>query len=539
MSHADLVFRNGPVFRADAARSWARAVAVGDGRILAVGGDDAVSRVIGPDTRVIDLDGRLLCPGFQDAHVHPVTGGRVLLECNLTEVATWAEARQIIVDYAASHPDLAWIWGGGWRFPWFPGGMPTREELDELIPDRPAYLRVADGHAGWANTRALEAAGIHPGTPDPPDGRIERTADGGVQGTLQEEGGMRLVERLREDTDADLDRALRRGQEYLVERGITAWQDAAVTPPLHQAYLRLAGSGELRATVRAALWWEPGDDAGEQLDRMELMRAESVVGYSAGSVKLMLDGVIENFTARVLAPYLGADGESTGNTGLDYFDPGSLPSIVTEIARRGFQPHFHALGDAAVRSALDAVEAARSVLGHTDVRPHVAHIQIVDPADVPRFRQLGVAANAQPLWACNEEAMVDLTLPFLTPEAASHQYPFRSLLDAGATMAMGSDWSVSTPDVMWQIHVAVSRTVPWDRDPEPFQPDQGVTVADALSAFTAGSSYVNFLDAERGTIAPGAVADLVVLGGNPFESDDIASIPVDLTVIGGTVVFER
>ncbi len=539
MSHADLVFRNGPVFRADAARSWARAVAVRDGRITAVGGDEAVANLIGPDTRVVDLDGRLLCPGFQDAHVHPVTGGRVLLECNLTEVATWPEARRIVADYAASHPDLPFIWGGGWQFAWFSGGMPSREELDELVPDRPAYLRVADGHAGWANTRALEAAGIHPGTPDPPDGRIERTADGGIQGTLQEEGGMRLVERLRVETEADLDRALRRGQDHLIARGITAWQDAAVTPALHATYLRLASSGGLIATVRGALWWEPGGDAAEQLARMERMRAESVPGYRAGSVKLMLDGVVENFTARVLAPYLDAAGLPTGNTGLDYFEPGSLPGIVTAIAGRGFQPHFHALGDAAVRAALDAVAAARTALGHTDVRPHVAHLQIVDPVDVPRFRALGVAANAQPLWACNEEAMTDLTLPFLEPGAAANQYPFRSLLAAGATMAMGSDWSVSTPDVMQQVHVAVTRTVPWDRGPEPFQPEEAVTVADALTAFTAGSSFVNFLDDDRGTIAAGRIADLVVLGGDPFEAEDIASIPVDITLVGGDVVFER
>jgi predicted amidohydrolase YtcJ len=533
------VFRNGPVFRADAARSWARAVAVRGGRIAAVGGDEMVVDLVGPDTRVVDLDGRLLCPGFQDAHVHPVTGGRILLECNLTEVATWPEARRIVADYAAAHPDLPFIWGGGWQFAWFSGGLPTREELDELIPDRPAYLRVADGHAGWANTRALEAAGIHPGTPDPPDGRIERTPDGRIQGTLQEEGGMRLVERLRVEADTDLDRALRRGQQYLIERGITAWQDAAVTPALHRTYLRMAGSGELIATVRGALWWEPGAGPAEQLARMEEMRAESVPGYLPGSVKLMLDGVVENFTARVLTPYLRADGASTGTTGLDYFEPQSLPPIVTEIVRRGFQPHFHALGDAAVRAALDAVAAARSALGHTDVRPHVAHLQIVDPADIPRFRALGVAANAQPLWACNEEAMTDLTLPFLEPRVAANQYPFRSLLDAGATMAMGSDWSVSTPDVMQQVHVAVTRTVPWDRRPEPFQPDQGVSVADALAAFTAGSSFVNFLDAERGSITAGGAADLVVLGGNPFESDDIAAIGVDLTVIGGDVVFER
>lgn len=537
--HADVVLRNGPVFRADGARTTARAVAVRRGRIVAVGDDDAVRARIGPDTTVVDLDGRLLCPGFQDAHVHPLTGGRMLLSCDLSGVATWPEAREIVIRYAAANPDLPWIWGGGWRFPWFPGGMPTREELDDLIPDRPAYLRVADGHAGWANTRALEAAGVHEGTPDPPGGRIERTPDGRLQGTLQEDGAMLLVERLRQTSDADDDLALLRGQEYLLACGITAWQDAWVEPAGHAAYRRLAARGELVAAVRAALAWEAGADPGEQFARFEEMRAESVPGYTAGSVKLMLDGVVENFTARVLDPYRDAAGVPTGNTGMDFIDPEALPGIVTEIVRRGFQPHFHALGDAAVRAALDAVAAARSTLGSTDVRPHLAHLQIIDPDDVPRFRALDAAANLQALWACHEEAMTDLTLPFLTPAAASHQYPFRSLRDAGATIAMGSDWSVSTPDVMQQVSVAVHRLVPGDPEAPAFLPEQRITVGDALAGFTAGSAFVNHLDADRGTIAAGMRADLVVLGDDPFTAADIAAIPVDLTIVGGEVVFSR
>jgi predicted amidohydrolase YtcJ len=478
----------------------------------------------------------MLVPGFQDAHVHPSHGGDTLLTCNLSEVVTLDEALALITAYAAAEAG-DWIWGGGWRFNWFEGGMPSVELLDSLIPDRPAYFRVADGHAGWANTKAFEAAGIDPTTPDPSGGRIERKPDGTPQGTLQE-SAMDLVERLRVLTSTDVERALLRGQEYLIAFGITAWQDAQVDRALHDAYVRTEADGRLQATVRGAQWWAA--DAGfEQFDEFEARRAEASGRYNAGSVKLMLDGVVENFTARMLDSYLDGHGHETGNTGMDFINPTELPRIVTEVMRRGFQPHFHALGDRAVRSALDAVEVARTELGWTDVRPHLAHLQAVHPDDVPRFRALGVIVNAQPFWACAEDSMSDLTLPFINEPTANRQYPFRSLRAAGASIAMGSDWSVSTPEVMQQIDVAVRREVIWDRSVPAFLPEERLDIADALVAFTAGSAYASHLESERGTIAVGAVADLAVLESSPFEADDIAAIRVDQTYIDGRRVFSR
>ena len=512
-------------------------MAVASGRILGVGG--VADRWIGPDTEVVDLDGRLLCPGFQDAHVHPATGGLLRLRCNLMPAASWEDAAGLLAGHVRDHPDEPWIRGGGWRFPWFAGGMPPATLLDEFVGDRPAYLRVADGHTGWANTAALRLAGIDAETPDPPDGRIERLADGRPQGTLQE-GAMDLVERVMpQNTVDDLERGLLAGQEYLFGFGITAWQEADVDATLHEAYVRAASSGRLRAAVRGAQWYERTGSLDDQIAEFERRRNESVGAYRATAVKLMLDGVVENFTARVLEPYLDHAGAATNNRGIDFLDPAELGSIVTAVMRAGFQPHFHTLGDAAVRQALDAIEAAIGVVGPTDLRPHLAHLQLVHPDDVGRFRRLGVAANAQPLWACAESSMTELTLPFLTQASADHQYPFADLLAAGAVLAMGSDWSVSTPNVMEQVDVAVNRQVVHDRSVPAFLPEQRITVSDALVAFTAGSAFVNHDDDRSGTIAPGKAADLVVLGGNPFETETIASIPVDMTFVGGSLVYER
>ncbi len=536
--HASRVFHNGRVFRADAARSWAAAVAVAGERIAAVGGWSDVSGLIGPDTEVTDLDGRYLGPGFQDAHVHPHTGGRRMLTCDLTNCGDAAAALDEVAAYSAAHRDAAWIHGGGWRFAWFEGGMPSAEVLDRVVPDRPVYLRVADGHAGWANSAALAAAGIDAATPEPRFGRIERLTDGRPQGTLQEEGAMALVERLLpKESDRDMAAAILVAQHHLFSLGVTAWQDAAVGERLHRTYLALGGDGRLKAAVRGAQWWEP-DHGIEQLEALATRGGDAAGTYYSGAVKLMLDGVCENFTARTLTPYLDGAGHPTTNHGMDYIDPDALPGIVTAVMGRGLQPHFHALADAAVRHALDAVAAGRTSLGWSDVRPHIAHLQIVHPDDLPRFRALGVVANAQALWACADAAMIELNIPFLGEPRVSWQYPFAGLLRAGATMAMGSDWSVTTADPLAQIAVAVDRRVPDDPESSPFLPEQAIGLADALVAFTAGSAFVNHREADTGTIRAGSRADLVILNGDPFAIP-IATLHVDETIVAGEAVFRR
>ncbi|MHC2998612.1 amidohydrolase [Microbacterium sp. HJ5] len=546
MAYADLVFTGGPVFTANTVRSRARTVAVTDGRIVAVGGDD-VRDLVGPKTELVDLRGRMLLPGFQDAHVHPVWGGLDMLRCDLSALGTAAEYLEAIGAYVAAHPDDEWILGGGWQMSAFPGGTPTAAALDTVIADRPAFFPNRDGHGAWVNSAALRLAGIDGDTPDPADGRIERDADGNPSGTLHE-GAMGLVNRhLPEEPLERLTEALLVGQRHLHSYGITAWQDAIVgsygdAGDPGPAYLKAAADGTLTARVVGAIWWDRTQGL-EQLPSI-LEKRERYRGgrFAATSVKVMQDGVAENFTASMLEPYCDGHGHFTDNSGISFVDPAVLNEAVPFLDAEGFQVHFHAIGDRAVRECLDAVEHAIERNGRGDNRHHIAHIQVVHPEDIPRFRQLDVAANMQSLWAALEPQMVDLTLPFLGDPRSAWQYPFGDLLRAGTVLAAGSDWSVSTPNPLAAIHVAVNRlSAPGEEEGEyePFLPEQAIDLATSLTAYTAGSAWVNHLDETTGTIEVGRLADLAVLDRDPFDgpADEIGATRVLQTFVEGRRVY--
>jgi predicted amidohydrolase YtcJ len=494
----------------------------------------------GPGTRVIELRGRTVTPGFGDSHVHPTHAGLARIRCELHGMRGLDDYLEAVAGYAAANPDAEWITGGGWSLADFPGGLPRREDLDRVCPDRPVFLPNRDGHDAWVNTEALARAGITRDTPDPADGRIARDEDGRPSGTLHE-GAKQLVERLIPPTsEADLRRAILESQQYLHSLGITNWQDAIVTPSDEAAYRALGESGELTARVVGALWWER-EQGLEQVESLAERRAKGPAGrYRPTSVKLMCDGIVENQTASMIEPYLDGHGHATDNRGKDFIDPEVLKAAVARLDALGFQPHFHALGDRAVRQALDAVEAARRANGWSDTRPHLAHIQVVHPDDLPRFRRLGALANAQPYWAVLEEQMTELTLPVLGPVVSARQYPFRSLRRHGATLVMGSDWSVSTPDPFLQMEVAVNRVSDDARGlAEPFLPEEALELVDILTAATAGSAYASHFD-EAGVLAVGRLADLAVLDRDLFDSGEgpIGETHVLGTFIEGVAVHE-
>ncbi len=535
------VFRNGALFDGHGYRRALGAVVVADGRIAAVHAQEpGTSGRPGPDVDVVDLAGGLIAPGFTDAHVHPIQGGLERLRCDLSELGTREEYLAAVREYAGTHPDVPWVLGGGWAMPAFPGGTPLASDLDSVVPDRPVFLPNRDHHGAWVNSRALELAGITEQTPDPPDGRIERDADGRPTGTLHEGATALVTRHLPGTTAEDYRAALLAGQSYLHSLGVTGWQDAIVgayagMDDPSSTYVAAARSGELRSHVVGALWWDRQRGVEQVADLVA--RREALTGgrFRATSVKVMQDGVAENGTAALLEPYLDRCGHATDNRGHSFLDAERLREAVRALDGAGFQVHVHAIGDRGVRETLDAMTGTDPARRH-----QVAHLQLVHPDDVPRFAALGVAANLQALWACYDEQMLDLTLPFLGEERAGWQYPFGDLHRAGARLVCGSDWPVSTPDPLAAIHTAVTRTEHGGTGrsgTDPFLPEQALPLEVAFAAYTSGSAWANGRD-DAGRVEVGAVADLVVLDRDPFAGppEDIGAARVVSTWIDGARV---
>ena len=542
---ADLVITGAALWCGNPPGRRASALAVTGDRIVAVGTEDDVREQVGRGTDVLHLPGRLVVPGFQDAHVHPPTAGRNRLTVDLDGLAGLPAYLEAIGRYAAAHPDQPWIVGGGWAMEHFPGGTPSKVDLDRIVPDRPVFLFNRDVHGAWVNSRALELAGITRHTPDPADGRIERDAAGEPAGTLHEGAAYSLDDRfVPTPGQPEWEAAILSAQRHLHGLGITAWQDAWVTPDTQRAYESLAGDGRLTGRVVGALWWDRHrgtDQLADLLTRREHAATAGHGTFRATSVKIMADGVLENGTGALLEPYCDGCGGTTGNSGLSYLDHDELAGAVTALDAEGFQVYLHTIGDRAVRDALDAITAARAANGPRDARHHLAHVQLIHPDDLPRFRELDVVANCQAYWAQSDAQMEELTLPFLGRGRGARQYPFADLLRAGARLTMGSDWGVSTADPLLQMEVAVTRVDPGRRDGVPFLPEQRLTPTQALLGFTSGSAYVNHDDHESGSLVAGRRADLAVLDTDPFAdgAPPIGDARVEFTVAAGRVVHER
>ena len=539
---ADLVITGAEVCTMDAARRWAGAVAIVGDQIVAVGTERDVRERFPDAAEVLHAPGGVVLPGFQDAHVHPPFAGRYRLHVSLHDLPDVEAYRAAVATYARAHPDEPWIFGGGWMMAHFPGGTPTKDLLDDVLPDRPVFLMNRDVHGAWVNSKALEVGGITRETPDPWDGRIERDpATGEPTGTLHEGAAYAFADRhVPAPSRSEWEAAILVAQEHLHSLGITGWQDAWVTPETEDAYRALAGRGDLTARVVGALWWDRHRGA-EQVRQLVERRARGSVGsFHPTTVKIMADGVLENRTGALLRPYCDPAGHETDQRGIAYVDHDELAEAVTALDRQGFQVHMHAIGDRAVRNSLDACEAARLANGVRDARHTIAHLQVVHPDDLGRFRELGVVANCQPCWAQHDPQMDELTTPFLGPDRAALQYPIGSLHAAGATLAFGSDWSVSTADPLEEIEVAVRRADPSSRHAEPFLREQRLGLHLALAAFTVGAAHVNH-DDEAGSIEVGKRADLVVLDRNVFDAADgtVADARVEHTIAAGRVVWSR
>ncbi len=535
---ADLVLRGGAVYTMDETRSWAQAVAIRGERLVYVGPDSGVDVFIGPNTVVTDLAGQMVLPGFEDAHIHPVESGLWLLGCTLDDSTTQAGIAAKISSCARSHPDWTWVRGAGWQLPIYPDANPRRELLDSLVPDRPAYMESADGHSAWVNSRALALAGVTKDTKDPPNGRIERDPKTGEPtGTLRESAASLVSDKLPEYSAADRVAGLRLSLAIANQAGLTSLYDANADEGYLAAYKALDDKDSLTARVVAAIHVDVHAGVA-QIPAMAALREKYRSPHlRAGAAKIFADGVIESGTAALLEPYLHRNG-SRGNANLE---PPEFDSLAIALDKAGFQIHIHAIGDRAIRWSLDALESARRANGVHDARPIIAHLQLIDPADIPRFRQLGVIADFQPLWAFPDDYITKLTEPQLGPARSRWDYPIGSVARSGATVVAGSDWSVSSLNPLEGMQVAVTRRA-LDAGPGPaWIPEEVVDLPTIIAAYTINAAYAFGQERETGSLEVGKAADLVVLDHNLFDvaPDKIHEVKVVLTVFEGRMIYRR
>jgi len=516
------------------------AIAIVGGRVAAIGSLADARAAVPEGTAELDARGGLVTPGFVDAHLHLGVVATDSMHCDLAGAGSRGEIAVRIRAFAddAHGP---WILGGGWDRALFAADGPTAAALDELVPDRPALFYDADHHAGWVNSRALDLAGIEAATPDPGDGRIGRLADRTPSGFLAE-GALQLIARVLPEPDTDeLATAIGAASQRLLAAGITGWQEAALGafagfPDFSDAYLRAIASGRLRGRATGAVW-VPRDLTVEAVDEfvaacLEQGRRNTAGDFPTATAKLMLDGVVETRTAALIADYDAHPGER----GLVYFAPEVIQRVIPALNAAGIAVHVHAIGDRAVRDALDGFAAADPD-ARARVRNHIAHLELVTAVDVPRFASLGATANLQPYWAGETELTRTTTLPLLGPERASRLFVFRSLQDAGASLAMGSDWPVSTYEPWQGIHVAVNRRAPGDTECAPLGAGEALRLEDAVDAYTRGSATLLGIPGD-GVLRVGAPADLAIADRDPFvgEAADIHLTRTVATVLDGEVV---
>jgi predicted amidohydrolase YtcJ len=536
---ADLVFLSGGVYTVDPQRPWAQAVAIRDGRIEAVGHNDEVRRYVGNRTRVVDLDGRMLLPGFHDAHAHPIYAGLESLECWLGGLASIeAILAKVRACVASGIRRGSWLVGGGWSVSVFPDGNAPKELLDEIASEIPIVLADENAHAIWVNSRALELAGIERDTPDPPAGVIERDASTGeASGTLRESAARLVNELIPPPEDAEVLRGARLAVERLHRAGVTSVVDPGVGRQFLETYAALADSRELELRVVACI--EVGSDLiGDSEEAESLIAGRDRyrrARLDPDCIKIFADGVLEGETAALLDPYVGRPGYH----GEPRFTGDALRDLVTRFDALGLQVHVHAIGDAAVRSALDAFETAREANGVSDHRHNIAHLQLIHPDDVPRFAALDVTANFQAIWAYPDEYVTELNMPVIGEERMRWMYPIGSVHRAGGRLVLGTDWSVSPPDPLPGIEVGLRRQDPTGKLPGVLNPGESVGLATLIGAYTRNGAYIMHQEDETGSIEVGKAADLVVLERNLFDipAEEIGEVRILETLIDGRTVF--
>jgi hypothetical protein len=543
---ADTILLHGRIYTVNPKLPWAQALAIRDGKLIEVGSDKDIARYRGPDTKVLDAKGRMVLPGITDSHVHFLDGSFSLERINLEDVKDRDEAVRQLKQYADAHPNDAWVLGRGWSYPMFPPtGLPDKKYLDAVIPDRPVYLEGFDGHTWWANSKALELAHITKDTPNPPGGEIVRDPKTSEPtGAIKEDAADGLIRKVIPDSSRDEKlQALRAGLKHANEVGVTRVHVMGGVNPGEGDIIEIDLLDQLREndelTVRfyIAYRMDPPAVTDAQLKQVDQMREKYHDDWIAGGVvKFFLDGVIETHTAAMLAPY--SDDPSVSGSLL--WDPEKYKQYVAELDRHHVQVCTHAIGDRAIRLALDAYENAAVVNRTKDARHRIEHIEDVSAADIPRFGRLGVIASMQPLHAYPDEDTLNVWAPHVGAERAQRAWAWHSIQSAGGVLAFGSDWPIVTLSPWPGIQNAVTRQTTEGKPAGGWLPSERVSLADAIKGYTLNAAFAGHREKDEGSLEFGKLADFIVISQDLFRiaPSKIGKTQVLLTVVGGRVAYQ-
>lgn len=538
---ADAIYFNGAVCTMDAARRWCDAVAINNGRLIFVGTNEGARSLQDSQTKLIDLKGKMILPGFHDTHVHLAEGGVELGQLSLEGATSVSEVQKRLKEYVEKNPEKDWILGGNWALTLFPEANPKKEILDEIVRDKPVFLISNDGHSAWANSKAMQLSGIGAKTADPERGRIERNSAGEPTGAFREAAIDLIRAKAPKVSAEEMLAGTINAIKYANSFGITAVTEANAGEDTLTAYQKLEQSGKLNLKVRTALETDPkaGDS---QVQAAQAVRSKyDGQRLKVAAVKFFADGVMETHTASLLSPYT----DKQELTGISNWSDEKFARLATLFDRAGFQIHVHAIGDKAVRQALNSLETSLKENGNLGHRHHIAHLQLVAPSDIPRFRKLGVSATFQPLWAYRDAFVNELTVPVIGEERTNRMYAINSFLRQGTVLSAGSDWTVSSLNPLDAIEVAVTRKglseQPEENKDLPLNLDERVNLLDILAAYTSGGAYVDHSDDQTGSLEVGKCADFIILEKNLFDlpASEIHKVRVLQTLIDGKVVFDR
>ena len=534
---ADTIILNARIYTVNPQQPSAEALAISGEKILAVGTKNEIEKYRGASTRIIDAQGHLVLPGFVDCHIHFMDGSMGLTRVDLNDAKTVTEIQKRVKDYAESHLQEPWITGMGWTYPTFgPSALPDKKILDDVVPTRPVYLVAFDGHSSWANSKALQMAGITRETPDPPNGKIVRDEKGEATGALKESAGDLVARVMPKPTREERLAALRLGIHEANKFGLTRVHSAGQDFEWLDLYDELRRNGEMTLRFYIAYFLDPPELTPDAIEKIEQARRTYHDDWiSGGVVKTMLDGVVEAHTAAMLAPY----SDDPSQTGKLFWDPAKYTQAVAELDRRGLQIFTHAIGDKAVRLALDAYQNATETNHTNDARPRIEHIETISAQDVPRFGKQGVIASFQPLHAYPDDDTLNIWARNVGPERAQRAWVWHSIETTGGRLAFGSDWPVVTLNPWPGVQNALTRQTTDGNPPGGFVPSERISLEDTITAYTLGAAFAGRREKTEGSLEPGKLADLIVLSQDLFKvkPSEIAKTEVLLTIVGGKVVY--